>query len=349
MDVSDFPNDPTSASVLWREPANIGPKLLYGGTAVKAEIGHMPNKYGGVVGEDVFASGCHLICFEVTAPESANVAIGFCDAEKPQTSETSGPHAWGLHLGRGRLVQSLNSHQFAGPQRKIYRSAARKEYKARLGAGASLKVLFILDMSTRHLSVVLDEHSPVDTGFMLPETVRPWLWLGGPGCGTVSAVKLLDSEPIATPALPTPPLEIATSPAADDGGTGIGLGVGLEVGIEVASVPEQSAERPEETPQMAMRLDAKATPLKGIDDERLSPKAVEVTMAALAESHVPDLVPLTQRTESTTARTDCTTPSSDSGDGPLPQRWTAAAASWLLPLQQALFREQTAPDERLEA
>jgi len=309
-----------TAGVRWSQPATVGPKLLEDRLLVKAETGQMPNKYGGVLGEDIYVDGITVLCFNVKSNDNANIAIGVADACKELT-ETSGPHSWGLYLAKGRLIQALNSHRIAGPYRKLYRSAKRKLYKEMLGSGCTLKILFIIDMTTRRMSVAIGDELPVDTGFILSDAVRPWVWLAGPGCGSVSIDKIgqppieLPPAPVVAEATAAPPRPMAS---ADDGGIGIGLG-------PLASLSEDAASFDDALP-------------KRLPSTSLSPKAVTDLSEAVLHSSG-------SSSDGMTARTDSTSLSGSlSGDGPLPERWSETAAAWLLPLQQALGLKKAEPD-----
>jgi len=302
------------------EVATEGPKVQDGGKVLKAEVGHMPNCYGGVLASQTFVDGTTILCFSVTTNEYANIAVGVADAFT-ELAATSGPHAWGLHLGKGRLIQALNAHKISGPFRTLYRSQARGLYKKQLGAGEFLKVVFIIDMhnAQRRLSIAINDEVPSDTGFTIAEGVKPWVWFGGPNCGSVTIERFVEkseSTEMADTINATINKTVKDVPPApaDDGAGVMGLLAATDETVVLTKIPA--------------------------DDAELSPKTVmshsPPTLAA--ESVATD--------RSIGASTNAT---SRLGDGPATELWTDRAASWLLPLQRAFMGSQEREKEELSA
>eukprot|EP00322_Chrysochromulina_rotalis_P028373 CAMPEP_0115854588 /NCGR_PEP_ID=MMETSP0287-20121206/14102_1 /TAXON_ID=412157 /ORGANISM="Chrysochromulina rotalis, Strain UIO044" /LENGTH=323 /DNA_ID=CAMNT_0003308711 /DNA_START=21 /DNA_END=992 /DNA_ORIENTATION=- len=293
--------------VNWLPPATVGPCLSDDSRTIRAEIGNMPDKYGGCVADDFFCNGTTVLCFSVVTNDHANIAVGVADSAKEMTT-TSGPHAWGLHLGKGRLIQALNGHRIAGPTQKAYRSAVRKEYKK----DKVIKVVFVLEMDAstgiRRLSVTVGDRTPLDTGFVVSEVVRPWVWLGGPGCGHVWLDKFQDDGLDATPSLPSPPRSSEGSDHAvgDDAPSTIDTFAG---GLGLVESESADARRPSTENAMP--------------NTTLNLKSTMEELSVLDGSDGASWESLSSRTDSTSGSDELRL-----------ELWTERATAWLQPLQQ---------------
>ena len=161
---------------------------------VTARPGHMLCEYGSALGEQVVDT-CHtsrqVWCFSVNTNLNAGVAVGVADASVELTS-LSGPSTCGWHIGKGVPVQTKDGRKLVTSGMTTGKMDPRASRKA--AGKAPIRVLVIVDMETRRLAISVDGAMPLDLGVTIPPSVRPWVFLYGPMCGsvTLSEVHLAD-------------------------------------------------------------------------------------------------------------------------------------------------------------
>jgi len=288
----------TTTDLFFCESVRKGCELDDARREVKAAFG--TDQHGPIVGEHVVTGGQHIWQFSVKTNEHAHLCVGVADASasaKPLTSD-SGPCAWGLHLGKGKCFKSANS--FKVPSGKALYPGTHRDIKSRVAqTDGSITVLALVDLVHRRLSFAIGDGPPIDTGLPLSEAVRPWVWLGLPGVGTVSVAAC-------TYSVPPPEREASDSTATaiavtPSGATGIteSTAAGTEEEAEVVAAEEEVAE--EEVAPLASRTEIKLA----LDD----------------------------RKKSFGSESDST---STSASRPEPEAWTSRGMEWLSGLQTAL-------------
>lgn len=198
--------------------------------ALGAARGHPKSDFGGAVGTYVVREGIVTFCFTIrsnaTSVQMSEIAVGVADASAELTP-IKGGQAIGFHIGKSRIVRSKNGHK-RGSGRMLSPDTPRKVPADRDGR---IVVLAVVDMETRRLAIALNQGRPVDTGYELPEAVRPWVWFGGPGVGEVELVEYsaLTEPPSSRPmarsaslAAPAPAPMLSTVSEDDAAGVGVG-------------------------------------------------------------------------------------------------------------------------------
>lgn len=201
------------------EGLGVGLELNDSKDRVSAPLGHMPSEYGSVLGERVAArgSGRQVWCYTVRTNSAAAVAVGVADASVPLTAK-SGPATVGWHIGKGKPIKTKDGKKLSTSgmmTNRTDRPARGKDFGT-----AELKVLAIVDMNTRHIAISVDGSLPMDLGVTIPSSVRPWVFLDGPGVGSVELTEHYKEDPAAMEAsakIPTVPITADALSAARDG------------------------------------------------------------------------------------------------------------------------------------
>lgn len=166
---------------------------------VSAPLGHMPSAYGSILGERVAkrGSGRQVWCYTIKTNSAAAVAVGVADAAIPLTAKT-GPATIGWHIGKGKPIKTKDGKKLSTSgmvTNRTDRPARGKDF-----GEAELKVLAIVDMDSRHLAISVDGSLPLDLGVTIPSSVRPWVFLDGPGVGSVELTEHYKEEAAAVEA-----------------------------------------------------------------------------------------------------------------------------------------------------
>ena len=249
-------------------PVTVGPQLADNDATVNAPYGNLPDKYGPILGSETAATGRVIWSFTMTGTNSTGqIVVGAADASVPLTAK-SGPPCTGFHLGRSKIIHSKNSHKVSSSGgRTLSDDTPRKV----AGSADSIIVFVIADMEKRRLSFAVGSQTPVDCGVRLPACgVRPWVWLGGPGVGSVSlAEQVLEApSPVSTPSSQATPF---TSNRVPIGGYDTPMG-----SVDDDTPSEHSSETPTEMGEApatskALKLD-KVESAEKLDDDAMSMK-----------------------------------------------------------------------------
>jgi len=263
-------------------------------TKVSAAFGTA--EHGPIIGEHVVSRGQHIWRFIVDTNRVAHLAVGVADAAagKPVTTN-SGPCAYGLHLGRGRIFKSSTGHKLGSG--KALHAQTPRQVKELSGQGP-VSVIVLVDMDHGRLSFAVGSNTAIDSGLRLPDAVRPWVWLGGPGVGSVSIVEC--TYTVAQPPAPAP------TPVVVD------LATVEELDITSATTSKQTRSGPTGT---------------GLPDE------ADRTLALALPERDQIVAGDDIQTPATPARSESGSQSSGQAE-PIP--WTHRAGDWLAGLQQAM-------------
>ena len=296
-----------SPPVCMCRPAGVGPRLNSTKSCVSAPLGNPVDAFGSVYGERVVTESRHIWSFAINTNKVGPVAVGVADAAVPLDGSSQGPAAIGWHLGTNKPVRSKNGAKLRKPGSGM--NSTRKATKLEL-EDRQVQVLIIVDMDKHRLSVAINEGNPVDLGVTLPESVRPWVFLDGPGVGSVALSEyfmdqgepILYAEQDELALAPAPALDLTGSsdvPIYDDTGAGV-LPLEGDLGYGVVPIADQK-------PKTTLDLEENLS-----DGTSRSSSSLEALMTPVA--------------------------------------WTDRAASWLAPLQQVLGLQPSPPlSERLEA
>ena len=248
-------------------PATVGPELSDNGATVNSPYGNLPDKFGPVLGSETAATGRVIWSFTMTGTNhTGQIVVGAADASVPLTAK-SGPPCTGFHLGRSKIIHSKNSHKVSSSGgRTLSEDTPRKI----AGSADSLIVFVIADMDKRRLSFAVGEQTPVDCGVRLPACgVRPWVWLGGPGVGSVS----LAEQVLEAPSSPSTPSSTGTPFTSNRVPIG---GYDTPMGPDADTMSEHSSETPTEIGDSSLapttlKLD-KVDSAKKAEDEEMNMK-----------------------------------------------------------------------------
>jgi len=223
----------------------------------------------------------------------AHLAVGVADASgKPITTGT-GPCAYGLHLGRGRIFKSSTGHKI-GSGKALHAKTPRQVKE--LADKGPMSVIVLVDMDRGRLAFAVGGGGAIDSGLRLPATARPWVWLGGPGVGTVSVF-----DCTYTVAQPPPPEPAVAPPVVLD------LAAVEESDITSATASKHTRSGPtgaDVLDEPGLTLD-----LNAVEDGALTPARSETTDSDKQTSFSSEAEPIP---------------------------WTDRAGNWLSGLQQAM-------------
>lgn len=305
-------------------------------TTAEAPIGY-PTQ-GAIAGAYVVSRGLVSFGFDIKSNAvdvaRTGIAVGVIDASVPLTASGGGA-AIGLHVGRGKMIMSINGQKMRSGGKSLSRDTPRR---LPVDDNGRISVMIILNMDTRRMGIAINENRPLDLGYLVPASVRPWVWFGGPGVGSVNLAEFSFLPPPETRTLGLRadaqhkkvnktaemrgPSSEATGPTAP------------APAVAISSVPEHAV--PTEVDL------SDEMPLKPVAPKPKPPFALDVTTleSARAASAVAKSLKLKSLeagddptpSSRTTSRSNTESNTSD------PVDWTARATAWLLPMQQALFR-----------
>ena len=117
-----------------------------------------------------------------TTVQRSEIVVGISDGVK---SAPGGPGGYsiGFHVGRSKIVTSADGVHIVKGGRSLSEDTPRR---LPLDEKQSIRVMAIVDMTTRRLALAINDNIPVKTGYLMPPTVRPWVWPGGPNVGSVA-------------------------------------------------------------------------------------------------------------------------------------------------------------------
>ena len=247
--------------VSFEPPVNVGPLLADDDATVTAPFGNLPDKFGPVLGSQTAATGRVIWSFTMTGTNHAGqIVVGAADASIPLTAK-AGPPCTGFHIGRSKVIHSKNAHKVkSSGGRTLSDDTPRKVG----GSAESIIVFVIADMNKRRLSFAVGSQTPVDCGVRLPACgVRPWVWLGGPGVGSVSLAELaLEApSPVSTPSSQGTPF---TSNRVPIGGYDTPMADDETLSEHSSETPTEMGEAP--ATSMALKLDKVESAEKPGDD-----------------------------------------------------------------------------------
>ena len=321
------------------------------GCTVTALTGHGKQFYGGVTGKFVVSEGVVTFGYEITSHAStvtatqviiaartacsslsyshtlsltllvrfsrfaSQIVVGITDATDLHSAK--GSKSLGFHLGRSKVVSSLNSQKIKNGGKSLSRETPRRLPFDETGR---ISILVVVDMHSRRLSIAINQNTPIDTGYVLPRAVRPWIWLGGPGVGSVSLsefvlVRSLDASKAGESRLPS---------SAD--------ATGLTGAAPVAAPP---VKRTPTTGQVLQPPRLQVKPLSGFvsvpEDQVLDTPTVDD----------PDRMSDLTSTMTSSRDEDTSRGGEDTSRGEEPAEWTARATAWLKPLQLMFASNQS--------
>lgn len=250
----------------------------------------------------------------------------------------------GLHIGRSKVVRSFNSHKLVAGSQWLGRDTPRK---LPIDANGRVRVTALCDMSSRRLLIAVNDGEPVDAGYLLPWSVRPWVWFGGPGVGSVTL-----AEYTRHPAPPPSAIAMTARPGTARAGTGSSpTSVVASLGIR----PSTAADSSDSTGAFTAAAPTAAMPLSAGKVLPRPPFVVDVSDVSADAAPLPPVAPLSLMRchvmpgggglgESTTdSSSDSVSTSSEKpmglDDPCCTPRTASRAAEWLRPLQIELRRE----------
>ena len=176
-----------------------------------------------MIGKSICSSGRDLVRFSVKSSAanagnvtSTEIAVGVIDA-------AASGQAYGFHIGKSKLTKSSNGRRLKSTAYKSLHAETPRRLTS--DAEGRISVLAVVDMTTRRLAIAINEKTPVDTGYTLPASVRPWVWLGGPGVGSVT---LTEFKIVAAPPSTRAPRS-AAHPLREDAPHQVGHHDGLDL------------------------------------------------------------------------------------------------------------------------
>ena len=204
-----------SKSIEWLPCPGPGVAISDDKYCVDAPLGNPVSAFGPVVGDRLVRSGDGRVvwCFKVKTNHVGAIAVGIAEGVTPLT-DASCPAAIGWHIGKNKPVKCKG--------RKLASTGLTTDRPTKPDAVRypdGLKIICIIDMNTRRLSVSVNGAVPLDLGVTIPSAVRPWCFLDGPGVGSVEITEHYEeaAEPPATavPAVPTVPKVPTTQQVVD--------------------------------------------------------------------------------------------------------------------------------------
>lgn len=311
------------------------------GNVAHAPIGFPKSEYGAVLGNAAVSEGIVTFGFKVqsnaTTIRASQIAVGIADANVPLTSKKTGI-AIGLHIGRGKVVTAHNGHVVRRGGRKLSPETPRS-----LPADASgrINIMVTCNMDTRRIGVAINENRPIDAGY-LPEAVRPWVWLGSMGAGSVVLSEFFHEAPPPPASLSLGPrtdlLEKTKTHARPDADATTGPTTSPAPEPPVAGVLITSASPAREAPVAALLVTTLASEHAAEVVSR-PPRPLAAKAAAAEEESTP--------TEEESVPTERASESADSTSIGDASEWTVRASAWLQPLQRFFNHETPAmsPEE----
>lgn len=266
--------------------------------------------------------------------KDAEITVGVTDA----TLGSSGK-SFGFHIGKARLYTSRDGH-------KLRRSSGRDlsvelPRKLPVDAEGRISVLAVINMKTNRLAFAVNGATPVDTGYTVPTSVRPWVWLGAGGVGSV----VLTEHSIG--AEPPPSVESSSESYS-------GLSVDEQLSHDLSSVGLED-KTPSRRPSADLTTGLTAAPAPAPAAPSLASEDVELDVAAPLPVVKPLALPLARAnqlpadsTRSTSrTNTDSTERTSAESSVDVPTEWTHRATAWLKPLQELFMGMSREPDSVL--
>lgn len=304
---------------------------------VEAPLGFA--EQGGIAGNRTITQGDGIVTFSFEVQnnyvnvESSVICVGVIDASKPLTA-TGGGYAIGLHIGRGKMISSFDGHAIRRGGKALSRDTPRRLPTDDAGR---ITILVICNMATRRMGIAIGQNKPLQLDYLIPESVRPWVWFGGPGAGSVGLAEYTLGAPPETSNLglsakPHPKLE-KTKAVADSDRSESATGPTATNAAPTAAPTTASA--PVEVP-LALASAASV-------DLALDIGAVDANKAKGAKAKGAKVTDAAGEAESERE----STVSSDSTNDPI--EWTERATAWLMPLQRLFANREAAEMSAEEA
>ena len=298
MDATTHGDDYTQKTTLgFVKPESEG--LVVEENTCSAPLGHAAKTYGGVIGKSICSSGVISYGFSVKSSAanagnvtSTEIAVGVIDA-------AASGQAYGFHIGKSKLTKSSNGQRLKSTAYKSLHAETPRRLTS--DAEGRISVLAVVDMTTRRLAIAINEKTPVDTGYTLPASVRPWVWLGGPGVGSVTLTEFkIVAAPPSTRGLAAPRTRFEKTHLTKSDTT-----TGSTSAAPVLDISALQLDISDPAPN--------AAPSKGILKGLSLPPRGDASETA--------------------------SESAASSEESEPAEWTARASAWLQPLQQMFVKE----------
>ena len=248
-------------------------------------------------------------------PYCPQIVVGVADASV-QINKIFAGKAVGFHIGRSRVVKSNDSHKIRSGGKSLSLDTPRALPTDEQGR---LSIIAIVDMTTHRLSIAINDRTPVDTGVKLPNAVRPWVWLGGPGVGSVSLCELALNAP--APSRLTRSLEATQHRRPSDVTTGPTSGE-----FDISDTPSYDM-----AGAVVQLRDVSLS--ESPAGQRTEQRRLSIPPLGAAPAGAPAPAGMCAQD------TDRTTSSSQDSD---PEPWTARATAWFRPLQQMFVQDNQA-------